>query len=445
MDVEPKKYVYARIPEVENFCFVIMPFANKFCGIYGEIKNFLECNGYTCNRADELIDNGHIIIKSILENIKKAQFIIVDITDLNPNVFYELGIVHCLKSIDNVIIIKEQDTKTPFDISHIRYIEYSEKNMYKLRSDILDVVDGRKKYFNFKKELKIRNIISYMEDASDYTLEIINNKLKEQLVVINDILSRNTGTITKEKTKNTLRAYIEVLKGEIHGSEEAVMQALLKTLAQLLIECSYSDITDEVLNDLLFDFFATLSSSNEKRIISWQTDVVLTLAYQKKKTEIISPWIINYFKKTKSTTIDLNRHRLERFLLKTTDAEYTKAMMFALADKDCHIREHMADIIGERQLDEAHEYLVDALKKEENYFSAASIIAALGKLTPNKNSLIAIKAWLKKHGDNAVKTDRLFVLRRAMDAFEKIDMTDKREYVRWFDNSFYKALKNNLL
>lgn len=50
--------------------------------------------------------------------------VIEDVTDKNPNVFYELGIAHTLGK--NVIIITQNKNHTPFDIQHIRYIQYND-------------------------------------------------------------------------------------------------------------------------------------------------------------------------------------------------------------------------------------------------------------------------------------------------------------------------------
>jgi len=57
----------------------------------------------------------------VLEAVSTARYIIADLTDHNPNVFYEVGICHALGK--NVVLIT-QDSKVPFDLSHIRHIRY---------------------------------------------------------------------------------------------------------------------------------------------------------------------------------------------------------------------------------------------------------------------------------------------------------------------------------
>ena len=57
------------------------------------------------------------IINKILVEILKAQFIIVDLSESNPNVFYELGIAHTFKDAQNIFLLKNRNSKVPFDIT----------------------------------------------------------------------------------------------------------------------------------------------------------------------------------------------------------------------------------------------------------------------------------------------------------------------------------------
>jgi O-acetyl-ADP-ribose deacetylase (regulator of RNase III) len=75
-----------------------------------------------CIRCDE-IDEAGIVHKQMLEQIYQADVAIVDITTLNPNVFYELGVRHSL--VEHVtVIIKREGTNIPFNIRSLKAIEY---------------------------------------------------------------------------------------------------------------------------------------------------------------------------------------------------------------------------------------------------------------------------------------------------------------------------------
>lgn len=76
-------------------------------------------------RADEVI-NPSSMSNDIFEKLMNSKYVIADITYPNPNVFYELGIRHAISY--RTILIKEKCAeKVPFDISHLRYIEYTQE------------------------------------------------------------------------------------------------------------------------------------------------------------------------------------------------------------------------------------------------------------------------------------------------------------------------------
>jgi len=93
-------------------CFVIMPFKKEFDPIYDEIKRIAENEGFHCIRADEITKG--IISEDIFDNIFNSSVIIADLTEKNPNVFYELALAHLASK--NVIMIS-QDRDIPFHIS----------------------------------------------------------------------------------------------------------------------------------------------------------------------------------------------------------------------------------------------------------------------------------------------------------------------------------------
>jgi fructose-1-phosphate kinase PfkB-like protein len=103
--------------------FMLMPFSNPFKEIYSKhIKPILLSLDLSSGTAGDIFNN-QTIIGDIWEGIKNAQIIIADFTNKNPNVFYEVGLAH---SIGKETILITQDLKDiPFDLRHIRIIEYS--------------------------------------------------------------------------------------------------------------------------------------------------------------------------------------------------------------------------------------------------------------------------------------------------------------------------------
>jgi len=103
-------------------CFVIMPFGGYFDNYYSEIyKPAIEAVGLYAKRADDL-SRPSTIVQDIWTYTKKARIVLADLTDRNPNVFYELGLAHALSK--PAILITNSMTDVPFDLRALRVIEY---------------------------------------------------------------------------------------------------------------------------------------------------------------------------------------------------------------------------------------------------------------------------------------------------------------------------------
>lgn len=78
---------------------------------------------YEVERADKKY--GSVVMKDIISMLRRADIVIADLTDLNPNVFYELGLRDATKGkCINIINDDSGSVKAPFDIGYTRYITY---------------------------------------------------------------------------------------------------------------------------------------------------------------------------------------------------------------------------------------------------------------------------------------------------------------------------------
>jgi hypothetical protein len=95
--------------------------------------------GYKCRRVSEKNARDRIL-PEVLDHIERAAFTIVDLTDLRPNVFYELGYADGLHK--KVIVTAKKGTELPFDVKDIPTIfwESYEDLADDLRSRIHQVV-----------------------------------------------------------------------------------------------------------------------------------------------------------------------------------------------------------------------------------------------------------------------------------------------------------------
>lgn len=124
----------------ERLCFVIMPFDTGLSDVHNTIKSVVEdYAGCECKRADE-ISQSTLITDDISDYIRRARFLVADLTRSNPNVFYEVGASHALEK--NVILLLQEGSEAPFDIRGIRYIRYSESNLPDLAVKLKEYVKG---------------------------------------------------------------------------------------------------------------------------------------------------------------------------------------------------------------------------------------------------------------------------------------------------------------
>jgi O-acetyl-ADP-ribose deacetylase (regulator of RNase III) len=140
-------------------CFVIMPFGKKkdidgcevdFNYVYHElIEKAVEELGVDCERCDEIIGTGSIH-KKMFRGIFDADVSVVDITSLNPNVFYELGIRHALHKHVTLVIRRNSNLPIPFNINGLNILGYDidsedqlERSRKKIRDHIQNGLDSR--------------------------------------------------------------------------------------------------------------------------------------------------------------------------------------------------------------------------------------------------------------------------------------------------------------
>lgn len=122
---------------------VVMSYADRpdLKDAYGTFRRIVEDLKYTCDRITEK-NAATRILPEILERIRQAAFTIVDLTDLRPNVFYELGYADGLGG--KVIVTAKKGTELPFDVKDIPTIlwESQEELGEDLRERIQTVVNS---------------------------------------------------------------------------------------------------------------------------------------------------------------------------------------------------------------------------------------------------------------------------------------------------------------
>src|SRR5262249_1844937 len=86
------------------------------------IKPAVEAAGLKCIRADEIVHAG-VIDVPMYQQLLEADVVVADVSTMNPNAFYELGVRHALRP-HTTIIMAESELKFPFDIGHTVVRQY---------------------------------------------------------------------------------------------------------------------------------------------------------------------------------------------------------------------------------------------------------------------------------------------------------------------------------
>ena len=116
---------------MEKKCFVIMPYGSsevdqrEYSRIYRYfIKQASDDLGLACVRSDIEGRGGHIL-GNVIEDLANADIVVADISALNWNVAYELGIRHVLSKKGTILICSSMHKAAlPFDIQSLNILFY---------------------------------------------------------------------------------------------------------------------------------------------------------------------------------------------------------------------------------------------------------------------------------------------------------------------------------
>lgn len=446
--IYPKQFRNIQIPIEKDRCFVLMPFSKKHDELYNIIKDELTANGINCFRDDEIFGTQAFMNKVITE-ILRSRYVIVVLTDYRPNVLYELGIAHCYKDIQNVLILIESEylvnnsiQETASDLSHLTYTEYNLDDILMIRTNIKEFLKKNAYTFDFQDFLYEHGIITTItENTNDFILFTKEKFGKNFNRFVNVLLKRNLDFKSKEQV---LKMYHEELYNHIDDNGNYI-DTMIKVFAELLIACNQHSYCEAYVKDFLCDEMIRQEYIPETSKNNWKIDFAIHLAEQEHFLNTLLPWIINYFKNTKSSAIDLSRYKLESFLINTETRKINEAMCKALRESDFHIREHLADIIGEKKLYIAYSDLCNAIKNENSLYAGKSIIVALGKIghKTEKDAADIILNWLSNNIDRILLSEQSFI----DSILIKSGIAIKQLYPKYsknFDEKFQKYITDNI-
>lgn len=125
--------------QFQSDIFMIMPFRPQYDAVYrNKIVPLVADLNLTIKRGDEFSSLSGSIMREVWAAINACRLVIAETTDINPNVFYELGIAHTLGKPAILLTQHTEVEDLPFDIRHLRFIVYEDtiQGGEKLKQDL---------------------------------------------------------------------------------------------------------------------------------------------------------------------------------------------------------------------------------------------------------------------------------------------------------------------
>lgn len=244
-------------------CFVVMGYGVRLDlssgkkidldKIYQQIikPTVVEC-GYECIRGDEVLDSG-LIDESMYYGILESDLVVADISTLNPNAIYELGVRHGVRRFHTIIMMETKDHFF-FDLNHNRTLTYT--------------YDHRKKCFEneaIKVKDRLKAIIKSIEASEQVDSPIYK--------FVNDLQEPQRIDTNRSNGKNSMPIFERIKEATDLRKKEQYKDALLlfKALSedipsdpyfkQQMALCTYKQ--DESSIDLLDKAYRILEPMSE--------------------------------------------------------------------------------------------------------------------------------------------------------------------------------------
>ena len=191
----------------EPICFVVMGYGRKFDYRHKRYINLDETYkriiepavkraGFKCIRCDSDKHSGIIDLK-MYQYLKNSEFVIADISTLNPNALYELGIRHGIKPYSTILMMENKGKKDlPFDLNHVSTFSYEHngetiddeevdnktEELYQLIIEVREKQEIDSPYFTF---MGIEPCDSIKQNSTSLqTLSFVINTTNEKYVVL---------------------------------------------------------------------------------------------------------------------------------------------------------------------------------------------------------------------------------------------------------------------
>ena len=130
----------------EKDCFVVAPIGEPESDtrkrsdqiLKHVISPALKSCGYKATRADQISEPG-MITSQVIQHIVDDPLVVADLTDRNPNVFYELAIRHAIRK--PLVQLIKRGEQIPFDVAGTRTIHVDHHDLDSVEEAKRDIAD----------------------------------------------------------------------------------------------------------------------------------------------------------------------------------------------------------------------------------------------------------------------------------------------------------------
>lgn len=218
-------------------CFFVSPIGDDGSDIRNRsdqlFKHLIEpiCKKYKLGsvRLDH-INNSGSITEELIKNLKQSDLVIADLTDHNPNVFFEIGYRTALDL--PIIHLIHKDYNIPFDVTTIKTYKYdlSLDNTEDLKYQLSNIIES----YNFSEDDKNKdndNDNEHKDKINNYS-SVFSKNLELQYEILDSI--KELKELVKNKDDSTIQKIVEIVIDKSQ-SPETPETAIIKSVMPELI------------------------------------------------------------------------------------------------------------------------------------------------------------------------------------------------------------------
>lgn len=186
------------------------------------IRPAVEACGYDAIRADQ-IDKPGIITSQVIQRVVGDPLVIADLTETNPNVFYELAIRHAIRK-PLVQLIKKGD-RIPFDVAGTRTIQVDHHDLDSVESAKQEIIKQINALENDQTEIETPisvsldlQLLRQSENPEERSLADVLatvSEVRSSLAKIESRLGSKPGTDVVDEIRGAMRELVPSLEREL--------------------------------------------------------------------------------------------------------------------------------------------------------------------------------------------------------------------------------------